>query len=74
VRAAIVALAVVVLIAWDRPTGRVVMWIAIATLIPLALAQLVANAGRNATDDGDQDGSGPAGEIGSGVGGAATSS
>lgn len=74
VRAAIVALAVVVLIAWDRPTGRVVMWIAIATLIPLALAQLVANAGRDETTDGDPDGSGPAGEIGSGAGSAAASS
>ena len=74
VRAAILALAVVVLIAWDRPTGRVVMWIAIATLIPLALAQLVANAGRDETTDGDADGSGPAGEIGSGAGSAAASS
>jgi hypothetical protein len=74
VRAAIVALAVVVLIAWDRPTGRVVLWIAVATLIPLALAQLVANAGREDTSDGDVDGPGPAGAIGSGAEGAATTS
>jgi hypothetical protein len=73
VRAAIVALAVVVLIAWDRPTGRVVLWIALATLIPLALVQLIANAGRDASSD-DVDGPGPAGALGPGVDGAPTSS
>ncbi len=73
VRAAIVALAVIVLIAWDRPTGRVVLWIALATLIPLALVQLIANAGRDASSD-DVDGSGPAGALGPGVDGAPTSS
>ena len=41
-RATIVALAFVVLIAWDRPTGRVVLLIAVLTLVPLALVQLLA--------------------------------
>lgn len=42
VRVTIVTLAVVVLIAWDRPTGKVVLLVALLTLIPLAIAQLLA--------------------------------
>jgi hypothetical protein len=41
-RVTIVALAFVVLIAWDRPTGKVVLLIAVLTLVPLALVQLLA--------------------------------
>jgi hypothetical protein len=58
VRGAIVAAAVVVLLWWDRPTGKVVLFIGLATLIPLAIAQLLANAVPR-RDDGDGSGSGP---------------
>ena len=44
VRWGTVGLAVVVLLWWDRPTGRVVLFLALATLVPLAIVQLLAGA------------------------------
>lgn len=55
-RATIIALAFVVLIAWNRPTGKVVLLIAVLTLIPLALVQLLAGA---APSESGGDGPGP---------------
>lgn len=55
VRVAIVAAAVLLLLWWNQPTGKVVLFIAIGTLVPLAVAQLLANAVRR--DEGE--GSGP---------------
>lgn len=53
-RALILVAAVVVLLAWDRPTGKVVLLIAVLTLIPLAAVQLLAGiaatAGERAID------------------------
>jgi hypothetical protein len=55
VRVAIVAAAMLLLITWNQPTGKVVLFIALGTLVPLAIAQLLANAVRR--DEGE--GSGP---------------
>jgi hypothetical protein len=41
-RGAILVLAVLVLLAWDQPTGKVVLLIALLTLVPLAIVQLLA--------------------------------
>jgi hypothetical protein len=56
VRVAIVAAAFLLLITWSQPTGKVVLFIALGTLVPLAIAQLLANAVHR--DEGE--GSGPA--------------
>jgi hypothetical protein len=58
VRGAIVAIAVLVLLNWTQPTGKVVLLVGLATLVPLAIAQLLANAApRHAGDDeGSSDG------------------
>lgn len=55
VRVAILAAAFLLLITWNQPTGKVVLFIALGTLVPLAIAQLLANAVRR--DEGE--GSGP---------------
>lgn len=56
VRWGIVGAAVLVLIWWDRPTGRVVLFLALATLVPLAIVQLLAGAAhRPSEDDPDPD-------------------
>lgn len=52
VRAVIIGLAVVALVFWTRPTGKVVLLIAVLTLIPLALAQLLANSAAPASEAG----------------------
>ncbi|CAB4547791.1 unannotated protein [freshwater metagenome] len=44
VRVVIFGIAVLSLVMWTRPTGKVVLLIAVLTLIPLALAQLLANS------------------------------
>lgn len=62
VRVAIVAAAFLLLITWNQPTGKVVLFIALGTLVPLAIAQLLANAVRSDEGDGpgpvDPDGDG----------------
>jgi hypothetical protein len=61
VRWGIVGAAVLVLIWWDRPTGRVVLFLALATLVPLAIVQLLAGAAhRPDEDDPGQDTGGAA--------------
>jgi hypothetical protein len=52
VRSVIIGLAVVALVFWTRPTGKVVLLIAVLTLIPLALAQLLANSAAAASEAG----------------------
>ncbi len=49
-RAVILVAAAVVLLAWDRPTGKVVLLIAVLTLIPLAAVQLFAGIAATAGD------------------------
>lgn len=44
IRVVILGIAVLVLVLWSRPTGKVVLLIAVLALIPLALAQLLANS------------------------------
>lgn len=51
VRVAIVAIAALVVLWWDRPTGKVVLFIGLATLVPLAIAQLLSNAAHHDRDD-----------------------
>jgi hypothetical protein len=43
-------IAIGVLVIWTRPTGKVVLLIAVLTLIPLALAQLLANSASSKTE------------------------
>ncbi|CAB4706104.1 MAG: hypothetical protein F2942_09080 [Actinobacteria bacterium] len=50
VRAVILVIAIAVLVTWSRPTGKVVLLIAVLTLIPLALAQLLANSASSKTE------------------------
>ena len=50
VRAVILVIAIGVLVTWSRPTGKVVLLIAVLTLIPLALAQLLANSASSKTE------------------------
>ncbi|MDQ2677463.1 MAG: hypothetical protein M3Y51_01865 [Actinomycetota bacterium] len=45
-RAVILIIAALTLVTWNLPTGKVVLLIALCTLIPLALVQLLAGAGR----------------------------
>ena len=45
-RAVILVIAAFTLVVWNLPTGKVVLLIALFTLIPLALVQLLAGAGR----------------------------
>ncbi len=47
-RAVILIAAAFTLVVWNLPTGKVVVVIALCTLIPLALVQLLAGAGRTA--------------------------
>lgn len=54
VRVAIVAAAVLLLLWWNQPTGKVVLFIALGTLVPLAIAQLLASAVRR--DEGEESG------------------
>lgn len=60
-RVAIVAIAALVVLWWDRPTGKVVLFIGLATLVPLAIAQLLSNAAHH-------DGDGVAGDAVAGLG------
>ena len=46
----ILVAAVVVLLAWNRPTGKVVLLIAVLTLIPLAIVQLLAGIATSADE------------------------
>lgn len=50
-RAVIIGVAAFTLVVWNLPTGKVVLAIALCTLVPLALVQLLAGAGRAEIDD-----------------------
>ena len=50
-RVVILGAAAATLVVWNLPTGKVVLLIALFTLIPLALVQLLAGAGRAEQDD-----------------------
>ncbi|MFI6299693.1 hypothetical protein ACIBEJ_49420 [Nonomuraea sp. NPDC050790] len=53
VRAGLVALAALVFVFWDRPTGAVVLWITVVTLLLLGVVQLLARpAGPDARSGG----------------------
>ena len=49
-RFAVVALAVVVLLLWERPTGRVVLLLTVLTVLVLALISVLAGAAPSAAD------------------------
>ena len=51
-RAVILIIAAFTLVFWNLPTGKVVVVIALCTLVPLAIVQLLAGAGREATAEG----------------------
>lgn len=73
VRAGIIALAVVVLLWWNQPTGKVVLLLALAVVVLLAVAQLLANAAPHhgaGGGDGSPDGSADPGDAGDGDGAA----
>ena len=52
-RAFILVVAAFTLVVWNLPTGKVVLLIALCTLIPLALVQLLAGAGRAELTDAE---------------------
>ncbi len=56
VRAVILVISIGVLVTWSRPTGKVVLLIAVLTLIPLALAQLLANSASSKNETVDSAG------------------
>ncbi|CAN5528805.1 hypothetical protein BH10ACT3_BH10ACT3_16590 [soil metagenome] len=53
IRVAIAALAAIILITWDRPTGKVVLLIAVVALVLVAITQVLAGATRPSDDDAD---------------------
>jgi hypothetical protein len=59
VRAVILVIAIGVLVTWSQPTGKVVVLIAVLTLSPLALAQLLANSASSKNESGDSPGDSP---------------
>jgi len=64
-RAVILGAAVLLLVLWSRPTGKVVLLIAVLTLIPIALAQLLASSAAPVSKDSTQsDDSGDSGDSG----------
>ena len=67
-RGAIVALAVLVLLGWDQPTGKVVLLLGLATLVPLAIVQLLANAAPRRAGGVDGEGPSPDGDAGAPTG------
>ena len=67
-RGAIVALAVLVLLGWDQPTGKVVLLLGLATLVPLAIVQLLANAAPDSAGGADGEGPAPDDEAGAPAG------
>ena len=58
-RVAILAIAALVLVTWNLPTGKVVVLIALCTLVPLAVVQLLAGVGDNAAAAEGADGTAP---------------